>query len=52
LQSFYDGICLLRQKYVKDPNLTVQQFLESQSKKLGKPLEILSFWRWKVGEGK
>ncbi len=51
MQSFYDQVCLLRQKYVKDPTMTVQQLVESHAKKIGKPLALISFWRWKVGEG-
>ncbi len=52
IKSFYDTVCLLQQKYVKDTTITVQQLVENQAKKTGKPLELISFWRWKVGEGK
>ena len=50
LKAFADQACLIHQKYVKDTSLTVQQFLESCAKKLGKPLSIRCFWRWKVGQ--
>jgi elongation factor Ts len=52
MQSFYDQVCLLRQKYVKDPTITVQQLVDGEGKKSGRPLMLISFWRWKVGEGK
>ncbi len=50
LKAFADQVCLIQQKYVKDNSVTVQQFLDSCAKKLGKPLAIRCFWRWKVGQ--
>jgi len=52
IQSYYDQVCLFRQKYVKDSNLTIEQLVENHGKKIGKKLEILAFWRWNVGSGK
>lgn len=50
LKAYADQVCLINQKYVKDSSVTVQQFLENCAKKLGKPLAIRCFWRWKVGQ--
>lgn len=50
LKAFAEQVCLIHQKYVKDNSVTVQQFLELCSKKIGKPLSIRGFWRWKVGQ--
>ncbi|HEV7737310.1 MAG TPA: translation elongation factor Ts, partial [Chlamydiales bacterium] len=50
LQAFEDQVCLVRQKFVKDSSVTVQQFLDACAKKLGKPLSIRCFWRWRVGQ--
>ena len=50
VKSFADQACLIHQKYVKDTSVTVQQFLDICAKKLGKPLSIRCFWRWKVGQ--
>ncbi len=50
IKAYTDQFCLVNQKYIKDNSVTVQQFLESCSKKLGKPLSIKCFWRWKVGQ--
>ncbi len=50
LKSFAEQVCLTEQKYVKDSSVTVQQFLDVCAKKLGKPLAIRCFWRWKVGQ--
>lgn len=49
IKAFYDQVCLLLQKYVKDNSITVSQLLEQESKRLGKKLDIRSFLRWKVG---
>lgn len=50
IKAFTDQFCLIHQKYVKDSSVTVQQFLEICSKKVGKPLSVHCFWRWKVGQ--
>lgn len=49
VKAYYDQFCLVNQKYIKDSSVTVQQFLEACAKKIGKPLSIRCFWRWKVG---
>lgn len=50
IKAFADQVCLVNQKYVKDSTVTVQQFLDGCAKKIGKPLSIRGFWRWKVGQ--
>ncbi len=50
IKAFMDQVCLIHQKYVKDNTVTVQQFLDSCGKKIGKSLKIRCFWRWKVGQ--
>ncbi len=50
VKAYTDQFCLVNQKYIKDTTVTVQQFLEICSKKIGKPLSIKCFWRWKVGQ--
>ncbi len=50
IKAFTDQVCLIHQKYVKDNSVTIQQFLDACSKKLGKSLSIRCFWRWKVGQ--
>ncbi|MBN4066533.1 elongation factor Ts [Simkania negevensis] len=50
MKAFYDQACLLQQKFVKNSDVTVQQLVESRSKELGKPLKVLQFLRWEVGE--
>jgi elongation factor Ts len=50
IKAFTDQVCLINQKYIKDNSLTVQQYLDAVAKKIGKPLSIRCFWRWKVGQ--
>ncbi len=50
IKAFMDQVCLIHQKYVKDNSVTISQFLEVCSKKIGKPLSIRCFWRWNVGQ--
>jgi len=48
LKAFYDQVCLLNQKYIKDPTLTIEQLVAAEAKKAGKPLAIRRFIRWQV----
>jgi elongation factor Ts len=49
IKAFYDQVCLVCQKFIKDSNLTVAQFVEQEAKKSGVSLSIQSFIRWKIG---
>jgi len=49
LKAFFEQVCLLQQKYIKDNALTVQALIEKKAKEVGKPLEIVTFLRWKTG---
>ncbi|MCY3974397.1 MAG: translation elongation factor Ts [Simkaniaceae bacterium] len=51
LKAYYEQVCLLNQKYVKDPSVTVSQFVK-QAGGGDKPLEIVAFVRWEVGGGR
>jgi elongation factor Ts len=50
IKAFEEQMCLVNQKYIKDSSVTVEQFLDLCGKKLGAPLSIRCFWRWKVGQ--
>ncbi len=50
IKAFADQVCLVNQKYIKDPNITVSKVVESRSKEIHSELKINCFWRWKVGE--
>ncbi|HEX2579217.1 MAG TPA: translation elongation factor Ts [Rhabdochlamydiaceae bacterium] len=49
LKAFYDQVCLLRQKYVKDNAITVENLVANEGKRLGMPLKIRRFVRWQIG---
>lgn len=50
LRAYFDGFCLLRQKYIKNDEFTIAQLLEKEGKEQGKPLKIVNFLRWVVGQ--
>jgi elongation factor Ts len=50
VSAYYDANCLVRQKYIKDDSLTVNDLIERKSKELGKPLVITNFIRLVVGQ--
>ncbi|NGX34952.1 MAG: Elongation factor Ts [Candidatus Anoxychlamydiales bacterium] len=50
INSFADGVCLLRQKYVKDPSLNVEKIVQNRAKEINANLKLTCFWRWKIGE--
>jgi len=44
-------ICLLEQEYVKDPQMTVKAYVDSVSKEIGSPVNLVSFVCYEKGEG-
>ena len=51
LAKFFKEICLVDQIYVKDSNMSVQQYTESVGKQLGGSIAITGFVRFEKGEG-
>jgi elongation factor Ts len=49
IKAYYDQVCLLCQKYIKDNALSVADVVKAEAKKQGKNITIQSFIRWKVG---
>jgi elongation factor Ts len=49
--KFYEDVCLLEQKFVKDDSKTVQQLLESTVATIGENIKIRRFSRFVLGEG-
>ncbi len=49
IKAFYDQVCLLSQKFIKDNALTITEVIDREAKKISKPLSIKSFIRWKIG---
>ncbi|MCH9703717.1 MAG: elongation factor Ts, partial [Chlamydiae bacterium] len=42
---YFNQVCLLNQKFIKDPDLTVEKLLA----KHGKDLTVSQFLRWGIG---
>ncbi len=51
VKKFYETNCLLEQKFVKDPDITVAQYTEQTAKALGGDIQIVAFTRFEKGEG-
>ncbi len=49
IDKFYSEVCLLEQKYVKDPDLTVEDYLKSLIGKLGENMMVKRFVRFEIG---
>ncbi len=47
---FYKNNCLLEQPFVKDPNITVKDYLGNLVAKFGENIVIRRFIRYKIGE--
>lgn len=43
-------ICLLKQPYVKNPDITIEEHLTNESSSLGAPIEISQFHRMQLGD--
>ncbi|MCR4392541.1 MAG: elongation factor Ts [Candidatus Acetothermia bacterium] len=50
LQKFYEENCLLKQPYVRDPTMKVEDLLADLGAKLGEPVIVRRFVRFEVGE--
>jgi elongation factor Ts len=50
LRAYYDQVCLINQKFIKDPELTIAELVAKRGKEIDKPLKVSYFLRWRVGE--
>lgn len=50
LNKFKDEVVLLRQKYIRDEDITIQQLLNDTVLKTGENIVIRRFARWALGE--
>lgn len=51
IEKYYDTNCLNLQSYVKDDDLTVAKYVETEAKKQGKAIKIAGFVKYDKGEG-
>jgi len=50
LDKFYSTICLLEQAFIKNPDLTIKDYLSTKVSELGENIIIRRFVRYMVGE--
>ena len=50
LEKFKDEVCLLRQPYIRDENITIEKLLHQHIGSIGENIVIRRFVRWEVGE--
>jgi elongation factor Ts len=51
LEKFKDEVCLLRQNYIRDEGVKVEQLLMQNVAAIGENIVIRRFVRWELGEG-
>jgi len=50
IKKYYSEVCLLEQGFVKDPDKRIKELLEEVGARLGSPVSVTSFVRFKLGE--
>ena len=51
LRKFYEEVVLLKQAFVINPDMTVEQALKAAEKDIGAPAKLTGFVRFALGEG-
>ena len=51
INKYYKEVCLLEQPFIKDGDISVQQFTDTTAKELGVKIRIVDFVRFEKGEG-
>lgn len=51
IKAILKEVCLVDQKFVKNSDQTVAQYVEEEAKKLGKSMKVVEMVRYEVGEG-
>lgn len=50
INKFFEENCLVQQRYVKDPDQTIEELVKAQVAKMGENISIKRFARYQVGE--
>ncbi len=48
LNKFFDDACLLRQKFIKDEELTIEQLIQNAIQKIGEKIQVGKFVRFHI----
>lgn len=51
IDKYYKEVCLLEQPFVKDPDKTIEQLINTYVAKIGEKISIRRFVRYEMGEG-
>ncbi|MBL4595961.1 MAG: elongation factor Ts [Robiginitomaculum sp.] len=51
IDKFFSEVVLLKQAFVMNPDLTVEEFIAASAEKMGAPIVLSSFARLTIGEG-
>lgn len=51
IEKYYKEVCLYEQVYVKNPDLTIEKFVNEKIAKIGENISIRRFVRYEMGEG-
>jgi elongation factor Ts len=51
IEKFKDEVCLLRQPYIRDESITIEQLIMQNVAAIGENVIVRRFARWEVGEG-
>ena len=51
IKKYYEDFCLLDQKFVKDPEKTVNDFIVEATAQIGEKISVRRFVRYEMGEG-
>jgi elongation factor Ts len=50
IEKFLKGICLLTQDYVKNPDITIDEYIKEKIAKFGENIKVRRFVRYELGE--
>ena len=51
VKAILKEVCLVDQKFVKNGDMTVAQYVDSVAKEIGKTMKVVEMVRYEVGEG-
>ena len=51
IKKYYEDNCLMNQKFVKDPDVTISQMVTEKTLTIGEKLSVRRFVRFEMGEG-
>ncbi len=50
MEKFYDETCIMRQPFIKNPEITISDLISEKIAKLGENIEVRRFIRYRLGE--